>query len=69
MHNKILSKEEFEKLEESWSKLEPRFKFSRKVTSVMMESVRLRYEFNGTDEEYQLYLKEFDERFKKALDE
>lgn len=31
---------------------------------ILLESVRLRNEFDGTDEEYLAYLKEFGERFK-----
>jgi hypothetical protein len=38
--------------------------FSRNKNAVLLESVRLRNEFNGTDEEYKVYLEDFNKRYK-----
>lgn len=41
-------------------------KLSSKQTTILLESVRLRNEFNGTDEEYEAYLKKLHERYEEA---
>ena len=42
-------------------------KYSRAFTAIMMESVRLRNEYNS-DEEYQTYIKDYNDRVNKALE-
>ena len=41
------------------------YKFNRKSSAVLMESMRLRYEVVG---DYDEYVKEFQERMRKALE-
>jgi hypothetical protein len=62
--------EEAVRLEAAWEKsgLIKGLKLMCRPGEVLLESVRLRNEFNGTDEEHQAYLNEFGDRMQKATE-